>query len=299
MTEDQRTLNDDANPPSNGGGKQSKKMTSTSGLSVLVVLIALLVVMAIVVATKKPPAITGKNAAAILALVTAGAFAIERLIELIWLAVGSTLGNYWPLKPIGDRLDAFIERLNEPLNTFYKDAKAEVGKASQASTTLKNWLKKDKEYFDSLKKHIENLKQLEPGNPQAREIANAASKAVVGLQRHHPGLKGAAKKANKALAGVDKFVQTFEDNPARRVMSLIVGGMLGLLVAGILGLDAIQAVYKGVPDTGWAAVLYRRFDGIGVAVTGLVMGAGATPTHELIKSLKTSKERNKKEVHGA
>lgn len=296
-TDENLARDNEGHPVSSGRRKRSKTMTSKSGLSVMVFLAALLIATAFVVATIKPPPITGKNAAAILALVTAGAFAIERLIELCWIAVGSTLGNWWPLKPIGDRLDAFVEGLNEPLDDFYAKAKAHVDATNDASAELSDWFQTDKDYFASLKNHVEDLKRLEPGNPRARQIANAASQAVVGLQRHYPDLEDAARKANKALAGVDKFVQTFEDNPARRLMSLYVGAMLGLFLAAILGLDAIQAVFKGQPTTEWAKDLYVMFEGIGVAVTGLVMGAGATPTHELIKALKASKESNKRTAH--
>jgi hypothetical protein len=28
----------------------------------------------------------------------------------------SHLGNWWPLKPIGERLDTFVDQLNEPPN---------------------------------------------------------------------------------------------------------------------------------------------------------------------------------------
>ncbi len=103
----------------------------------------------------------------------------------------------------------------------------------------------------------------------------------------------AATNANKALASVNEFVQTFEDNPARRLMSLYAGAMLGLLAAGILGLDAIQAVFGGVPSGQLAKYAYALLPGIGAAATGLAMGAGATPAHEFIKMLKEIKERNK------
>ena len=92
---------------------------------------------------------------------------------------------------------------------------------------------------------------------------------------------------------MNEFVQTFEDNPARRLMSLHAGAVLGLIAAGLLGLDAIQAVFEGVPSGWLAGKSYSLLPGIGAAVTGLAIGAGATPTHELIKALKEVKERNK------
>jgi hypothetical protein len=76
-------------------------------------------------------------------------------------------------------------------------------------------------------------------------------------------------------------------------MSLYAGAVLGLVAAAVLGLDAIQAVFGGVPSGLLAGKAYAWLPGIGAAVTGLAMGAGATPTHELIKALKEAKERNK------
>jgi|SRR5215213_630482 len=287
-------------------------MTSSGGRLALWVLAIVLVLLTLIVAFIPVPKITNANAAAILALVTAGAVAIERIIEGIWTIVGSSsLGSWWPLKPIGERLNRFVGQLNEPLNDFYvavqdilDDA---VDVASGAEASFENWLEDAGTYRDSFVDCARQLQQLQPGDRRTRAIASAASRAVVGLQKHYPdvaALQEAAKKANRALAGVDKFAHTFEDNPARRLMSLYAGAILGLLAAGLLGLDAIQAVYEGKPpfvskDTpfwlvGW---LYERAPGIGVAATGLAMGAGAAPTHELIKTLKETKERNKRNAH--
>ncbi len=273
----------------NGG-----RMTSVGGRRTLIGLGILLLVLSIVVALI-PVDVPGKNgAAAILALVTAGAVAIERALESFWSMVGtSRLGNWWPLKPIGERLDAFIEELNGPLNKFYEQAQPRVNDATEASESLAPWLDGANNYLGDLRERIKKLQQLEPGNLQAREIAAGASRAVVGLQKHYPELRSVAADANKALASVNKFVQTFEDNPARRLMSLYAGAVLGLLAACILGLDAVQAVFGGVPSGGLVEGVYKVFPGIGAAATGLAMGFGATPAHELIKTLKETKERNK------
>ena len=275
----------------NGG-----RMTSDAGRNVLIGLGLLLVALSVVVALI-PVAIPGEDGAAILALVTAGAVTIERVLEGFWNMVGtSRLGNWWPLKPIGERLDAFIDELNGPLNKFYEQAQPRVNDATEASDKLAPWLDSANGYLVDLEERIKKLQQLEPGNPEAREIAAGATRAVVGLQKHYPGLRGHAEAANKALASVNKFVQTFEDNPARRLMSLYAGAVTGLLAAVILGLDAIQAVFGGVPSGGLVEGVYRAFPGIGVVATGLAMGFGASPAHELIKTLKEAKERNKARV---
>lgn len=256
---------------------------------------------------------TPQNAAAILTVVAAGAVGIERLIEIFWRIVGSTrLGSWWPLKPIGTRLDTFMDRLNDPLFNFYKQADEVTNATVEASEKVQLGLANAQNYFDEFVENIALLKQLEPGSSNARVFAARASRAVVGLKKLHPKkLKSSASTANKALAGVNEFVQTFEDNPARRLMSLYVGAILGLIFAALFSLDAFEAalgqapfesaVYCGTPnnpddDNCFARSVYNVLPNLGIAATGLVMGLGASPTHELIKALKETKERRKAEA---
>ncbi len=297
---DDRTPNNGGSTPSGGQPTPGNdtRMTSAGGRTTLWVLGIGLLVLATVVALLPVPPIDATNPATILALVTAGALAIERIIEGFWTVVGmSSLGSWWPLKPIGERLNGFVDRLNGPLDDFFNEAEGAVQGATQATGNLRPWLERKETYLHDLRDNIKKLQRLAPGDPNARAIANGASQAIVGLQKHYPDLKDAATRANDVLAGMNEFVQTFEDNPARRLMSLYAGAVLGLLVAGLFGLDAIQAVFQGKPSTGLVGALYKPFQGIGVAATGLAMGAGATPTHELIKTLKEAKERNKRASH--
>jgi len=269
-------------------------MTSKGGIWALVVLGIVLLGLTIGVASIEVPTIDQTNAATILGLVTAGAVGIERALEGFWTMVGmSRLGNWWPLKPIGERLDEFVDQLNTPLNDFYQRAQAQMETASEATANFRPWLEDKDTYLRELSSHIRDLQQLAPGSREAQAIAARASRAVVGLEKHYPQLRSYAASANKALASVNEFVQTFEDNPARRLLSLYAGAVLGLLMAGLLGLDVVQAVYGGVPSGGLVEVVYEGLPGIGAAATGLVMGFGATPTHEVIKTLQETKERNK------
>jgi hypothetical protein len=252
MTESAAPTAANEDPATINGGR----MTSNAGRNILIGLGVLLAALIVVVALI-PVDVPGKEGAGILALVTAGAVAIERILESFWNMVGtSRLGNGWPLKPIGERLDAFIDELNGPLNDFYEQAKPRVNEATEASEKLAPWLDSANGYLDDLRKRIKKLQQLEPGDLQAREIPAGATRAGIGLQKHYPDLRDRAAAANKALASVNKFVQAFEDNPARRLMSLYAGAVLGLLAAVILGLDAIQAVFGAVPSDGLLEGVY-------------------------------------------
>lgn len=275
-------------------------MIGRGGVTWLVIFGVALLLLAIGVSLLKPgPEITTANAAAVLALVTAGSVGIERVVESFWTIVGMTkLGNWWPLNPIGVRLDAFVDSLNKQLTPFYKAAAEATKEASSVSDEVKRGLKNGHEYLEKLDTHIEDLKQLEPGNPLARESAAGASQTVVGLKQLYPHLESYASEANRALAGVNEFVQTFQDNPARRLMSLYAGAVLGLIFAGVLGLDAIQAALgqKVLTGTQLGVYINEALPNLGTAVTGIVIGLGASPTHEVIKILQKTKERRKEEV---
>lgn len=122
MTESAAPTAASEDPATINGGR----MTSNAGRNILIGLGVLLAALIVVVALI-PVDVPGKEGAGILALVTAGAVAIERILESFWNMVEtSRLGNGWPLKPIGERLDAFIDELNGPLNDFYEQAKPRV-----------------------------------------------------------------------------------------------------------------------------------------------------------------------------
>ena|SRR5215212_943798 len=131
-------------------------------------------------------------------------------------------------------------------------------------------------------------------------------RAVASLNQIYPQLESTASAAHETLASGAKFFQTFQDNPARRLMSLFAGAVLGLIVAEALGLDVIQATV-GDPFTGGSWPLQPVFDALGIkpitvfpnlgtAVTGIAMGLGANPTHELVKALQERKQRTKEEA---
>src|SRR5918997_6602420 len=103
--------------------KEADHMTSNGGRNTLVVVGVLLLTLLIVVALIPVRVPDQAGAAAILPMATAGAVVIERALEGFWTMVGtSRLGNWWPPKPIGERLNTFIDQLNKPLTDFHQEA---------------------------------------------------------------------------------------------------------------------------------------------------------------------------------
>jgi hypothetical protein len=92
------------------------------------------------------------------------------------------------------------------------------------------------------------------------------------------------------LSAVGDFLGTFKDNPGRRLMSILLGVIAGLAIAGLAGLD----VYAGVQNDGVTdATKLVAPTVLGIIFTGVLLGLGSSPTHEVIKVLQKDKERRK------
>src|SRR5207244_2208268 len=105
--------------------------------------------------------------------------------------------------------------------------------------------------------------------------------------------------AGVAVSGLTDFVATFKDNPGRRLYSVLLGVVIGVLVAAVFGLDLFAAIQSAPVAAGAPAVksgsLFDPLPSLGIAVTGLVMGLGSNPTHEVIRAIQEFKKAKKAE----
>lgn len=108
-------------------------------------------------------------------------------------------------------------------------------------------------------------------------------------------LRHASEVAGVALAGVSDFLATFKTNPGRRLLSIQLGVLGGFAVAGLFGLDVLAGAQNASMEPPVAADLQPATLG-GILLTGLVMGLGSSPTHELISFLTKSKEKRKSDA---
>jgi hypothetical protein len=99
----------------------------------------------------------------------------------------------------------------------------------------------------------------------------------------------AVNLAQQGIQGVTDFVASFKDNPGRRLVSLYVAAFIGVIVAGFLRLDVFQAVLSAPPD-GVADTTAATAFQWGIVLTGLLMGLGSNPTHEVIRVLQEYKK---------
>lgn len=261
-------------------------------------LVVLLVVSGLVSAAISDESNVGfADNAAVLAFVTGIAVAIERIIEVLWSVVGqSRWGNWWPLNQVREafnKVEAETNQVLKPLFTSTKDALASARNAFEQGSQQFNDLQGQLDELESarvgLAAKMENAKKLAPGSARlalAAEIGEAGSDAV---ERATTALGDAAgnvknlldaSRLNSQLA-ID-VISSFDDNPARKVASILIGSSLGVLVVGFIGLNLFAATLG--EGAGYLAGV------AGIVLTGIIVGLGASPTHEIIKSLQKYKE---------
>jgi hypothetical protein len=262
-----------------------RKVTDMAGVrqyggDAIVFAAVLLLALTLIVTLLPPPDVkSARNAAAILTLITAGAVAIERIIEALWTVVGANGRPWWPFTEVGTRVDELVKALNANLEPLQNEAESVLGAARKSPEMAA--------HFPNLHQAQwlhDTLADLGPSNRRARDLAQAASISARWFRRTHADqdIKLAASRAASTANTLTNFLDTFNDNPARRLISILLGCILGLIGAGALGLDALQATLGTTP-----------FLNVGTAITGIVMGLGSNPTHELIKTLQETKQRRR------
>ncbi|HKY53215.1 MAG TPA: hypothetical protein VJM08_02865 [Anaerolineales bacterium] len=264
-----------------------KSMTPTkTSLFTFVAVILFLICFGAVAQSSTPLDTELISAATALTIITASAVGIERAIETFWTYIGLTRGSWWPLGPVREQLDGLISGLDNSFEPFYEEAQTTMQKLQQAQTWGEDKLDTAARDLDKIKKHVDELRQLPIDSQRVKLIVNSASRSVDYFSQKYPEIKEAAVLARFGIEGVTNFVETFKDNPGRRLISLFAGSIVGMAIAGVIGLDIFEAVL-GVPiplDQG------PYLPHAGVALTGLLMGLGASPTHEAIRLLQEVKK---------
>ena len=269
---------------------------------VFLVLAAFLVAAAILGLYIAPQSNVGfADDASVLAFAALVAVGIERILELTWTLLGqSRLGGWWPLRQLAEVFDTVEKESNALLGPLVAQTQEALKKAHEGLGAGNDVLKKQldtaiadlNEQKDAYQKKLDTAHKLAPGSERlallaqistefsklltdAADVAGDASQAA----------KDAIKKADEAVGLSMTVAELFTDNPARRVASILIGGGLGMIAAGFMGLNIFSAVL-GTEAKSLAA-------GLGVIVTGFVIGLGSSPFHEVVKAL-----QNYKESHG-
>jgi hypothetical protein len=230
------------------------------------------------------------DAAAVTAMVLAVSIGIERITEFGWTVIGSLgiLGTWWPFNLVKKVAEAGVEYLDLQLKPVWEQAAVAIEKLKDV---------KAPEELDALRKtlkasmlQIEQFKKLAPGNQRLDALTTTAFQSLnyLDVTLSDPQLQRYVNAANQAIAGISDLVNSFKDNPGRRLLSILTGVYLGLAIAWFLGLDIFSAL--GVTFTNPSVPA-----GVGIALTGIVVGLGSSPTHEVIRVIQETKKARKVE----
>ncbi len=240
------------------------------------------------------------NGAAALAIISGSAVVIERVLEAFWTFIDSRYGSWWPFSIVHDAISKLVTDFDDYVKpyfdrlTFLRDEiatlhKGDVEWQAYADTVLEEINAGAQRLQDLALK----LKDTQVGNDQKLGIlVESASNEINSILARYPDLQGKVDKnvdlAKSLTDDVDAFLSTFDDNPARRSISLIAGCLLGFAIALVLRLDLFSAL--GVQALGPVAFLFGWTWGAGVPLTGLIMGLGSSPTHEVIQAIQQYKQ---------
>ncbi|MEM9891829.1 MAG: hypothetical protein AAF962_13270 [Actinomycetota bacterium] len=240
------------------------------------------------------------NAAAI-TFIGAVALGIERVLEIGWTLVGQSrrLGGWWPLNRVRDaavEFEAAAEQLLDPLGDLEERLLAAIDGLDQgdaATVRLHGHLDRVQAVRPQVVSTFNQARELAPGSARVSLVSTAAAQAVtlVGQTTDNAdaALADIRRRINSAQGGMNTaldVIDAYRDNPARRLASLLIGSILGLVVAGLSQLNLFVATLS---DDG--GTLDGPLGGpLGVVVTGIVLGFGASPTHEIVKGLQRYKE---------
>lgn len=234
-----------------------------------------------------------RDAAAALAIIGAASVGIERLIEMGWTALGSFLGDWWPLSVVKQQVEALENDLDPIVDKFYADASNALDLVSAAGKLTAEELTNAKAEIgaqrSSLTTQLDALRGMAPDSQRAQLLYVATRQKVDVIASKYSDFSDdvvrAVNEAQQSITALGDFVATFKDNPGKRLISIWAGMLLGLGAAGFLGLDVFVAVLG--PD---GVAVTPRPDPIGIVATGLIIGLGSGPTHEVIKVLQEIKK---------
>lgn len=234
------------------------------------------------------------DGAAVLAMISLVAVGIERSIEMIWSLVTTFKGAWWPLGEIAAAVDSLVRDTNAAVGPAFDSALEALEAAKKGLAAGSAELKKlDDEMSavraqrDEYDKQVQRISSLAKDNQRVQLLATTAFQAVNRLDTAYgatvPGVRKAFNDASQVATGVSDILAGFKDNPAKQMLSIVIGTFIGLAAAGFVGLDLFAAAGAPLTVGGWHVGNATLFPFFGVALTGLVLGLGANPTHEVIK----------------
>jgi hypothetical protein len=245
-----------------------------------------------------------KDSASVLAFVSLTAVAIERCIEGFFGLMAGRFGQWWPLKAVKLEFDTFEAKTNETLGPVVKQtvdeltaAKDLAGQSQDEVTRIQGLIDQvDAEQRRLSGRFADATTKLVPGSERLARVGEINTAMTTFLHGIHTqtatyttGAQALLATTGEAADRASAIIASFTDNPARRLASLLLGASLGVLVAAGVGLNLFAATLVG-PDGSTRDLPQVVAGTLGVVLTGIVIGLGSAPTHEVVKSLQTYKD---------
>jgi hypothetical protein len=242
------------------------------------------------------------DAAAVLAFASLLAIGIERVVEFGWLIVDAAkgFGGYFPLnvlmqqfREVDAQTDALMGDVFKGTRKVLDDAIAVGKEAGEAVESLETTARQLDLQRRNLEARLTEVRKLAPGSGRlattadiVEQLSTSMHAAVVGIGKADDAVTDAIVAARASAKTALEVITAVGDNPSRRIASLLVSSGLGILVAGFVGVN----LFKAVLDQSQGSAEAVLFGKLGVVVTGLVLGLGSGPTHELVKGLQRYKD---------
>ena len=245
-----------------------------------------------------------KDSAAVLAFISLAAVAIERSIEGFFTLMAGRFGEWWPLKAVKLEFDTFEAKTNETLGPVVRQtidelttAKALAGQSQDEVTRIQGLIDQVDAEQRRLSGRLEDATtKLVPGSARLARVGEINTAMTTFLHGIHTqsltytaGAQGLLATTGEAADRASAIIASFQDNPARRLAALLLGASIGVLVAAGVGLNLFTATLVG-PDGSTRDLPQLVAGTLGVLLTGVVIGLGSAPTHEVVKSLQTYKD---------
>ncbi len=224
------------------------------------------------------------TATAMLAIITATAIGIERAIETFWSLVGQLAHAWWPFNKMYSQVTDLESDVKSRLAKAQEAIDTALSKANSAEEAAEKGLTQAKEEIDKLNARISELQKLAPGNQRISLFAASVSQGIGMVAQYQPQIEYNLRLVDQSVAGLTDFAASFKENPLRRIINIWAGAMLGMVVAYLVRFDIFSAVLgeNSQPANWWPH--------LSIALTGLIVGLGSNPTHDVIAALQEVKK---------
>lgn len=255
-----------------------------AGVSALLGLAVFVALFALVAHAPGAAGAAPASAAAMLAVITAAALGIERVLEVFWTLAGQLASAWWPFNKVFRQVTALEADVKARVAGLQAEIAGKLAQGANLSADAQARLAAANAEMVKLQARLAELEELAPGNQQVSLVAATIVQGIGLIQQHQPALDFNFRLIDQSVAGLTDFVASFKDNPARRLISIWAGALLGLAVAYFVRLDVFLAVLGAdLTPAGWWAHLE-------IALTGLIIGLGSNPTHDVIAALQEVKK---------